>query len=369
MSAMMKDVVSAVRSDAVGNAQQAAGGAELTVFALRDRLSRFQATRNGLAVLLLVIDVTLFGIGQGLVLSGLGVGSLVVGGLLTWIAITRLFVIGHDACHGAYTDRPWLNRLIGRIAFLASLTPFSLWRVGHNVVHHGFNNLRGRDFVWEPHDPESFAKLSPARQRMERIYRSAIGPGIYYGIEIWWTRLYFPAKRYLVAERFEFTADSLLVTAFAALWLGTLGFVGAHQGLSLWAVFACGFVLPFVLWNWTMGLVIYLHHTHPDIPWFADKKAWTRARAQVSATIHLRLPRAFNALLHYIMEHPAHHLDASIPLYHLRAAQRELESLFGNCPNIRFSLREYLRVVRTCKLFDYTRGDWAPFPRSTASAN
>ena len=131
-----------------------------------------------------------------------------------------------------------LVRLIGRIAFLASLTPFSLWRVGHNVVHHGFNNLRGRDFVWEPHDPESYAKLSPARQRMERIYRSAIGPGIYYGVEIWWTRLYFPAKRYLVAERFEFTADSLLVTAFAALWLGTLALVGLHQGLSLWAVFA-----------------------------------------------------------------------------------------------------------------------------------
>ena len=68
------------------------------------------------------------------------------------------------------------------------------------------------------------------------------------------------------------------------------------------------------------------------------------------------------------MEHPAHHLDASIPLYHLRAAQRELETLFGNCPNIRFSFREYLRVVRTCKLFDYTRGDWAPFPRRPASA-
>lgn len=72
MNAMIKDVVSPVRSDAVGNAQQAAGGAELTVFALRDRLSRFQATRNGLAVLLLVIDVTLFGIGQALVLSASG---------------------------------------------------------------------------------------------------------------------------------------------------------------------------------------------------------------------------------------------------------------------------------------------------------
>ncbi len=340
---------------------------ELTVFALRDRLSRFQQARNGLAVLLLVIDIAVLALGQALVLSGLGWLSLIGGSLLTWIAITRLFVIGHDACHGAYTSKPWLNKLIGRTAFLASLTPFSLWRVGHNVVHHGFNNLRGRDFVWAPLDPEGYAALSPLRQRMERIYRSAFGPGIYYFVEIWWRKMYFPARDQLASARAEFTGDSVLVTVFGAAWLATLAVIGTQRGINLFAVIGLGFVLPFILWNWTMGLVVYLHHTHPDIPWFADKKAWTRARAQVSATIHLRMPKPFNALLHYIMEHPAHHLDAGIPLYHLKAAQKELEGLFGNCPNIHFTFREYLHVVRTCKLFDYTRGAWTPFPRESAA--
>src|ERR1044072_5701043 len=45
------------------------------------------------------------------------------------IAIARLFVIGHDACHGSYTKYDWLNKVIGRIAFLPSLTPFSVWDV------------------------------------------------------------------------------------------------------------------------------------------------------------------------------------------------------------------------------------------------
>src|SRR5687767_15887362 len=31
------------------------------------------------------------------------------------IAIARLFVIGHDACHGSYTQYDWLNKVIGRI--------------------------------------------------------------------------------------------------------------------------------------------------------------------------------------------------------------------------------------------------------------
>ncbi len=58
-----------------------------------------------------------------------------------WIA--RLFVIGHDACHGSYTPNKTLNKWIGRIAFLPSLTPYSLWEIGHNLAHHGFTNLKG----------------------------------------------------------------------------------------------------------------------------------------------------------------------------------------------------------------------------------
>ena len=65
-----------------------------------------------------------------------------------WIA--RLFVIGHDACHGSYTPNKVLNEWIGRIAFLPSLTPYSLWEIGHNLAHHGFTNLKGRDYVWTP---------------------------------------------------------------------------------------------------------------------------------------------------------------------------------------------------------------------------
>jgi fatty acid desaturase len=51
----------------------------------------------------------------------------------------RLLIIGHDACHGVYTDSPRQNRRIGKIAFLPSLTPYR-WRevVQHGAVsHHG----------------------------------------------------------------------------------------------------------------------------------------------------------------------------------------------------------------------------------------
>ena len=63
-------------------------------------------------------------------------------GLAAGFVIGRLFIIGHDGCHQSLTPHRGLNKVIGRIAFLPSLTPYSLWDTGHNVVHHGYTNLR-----------------------------------------------------------------------------------------------------------------------------------------------------------------------------------------------------------------------------------
>src|SRR4051812_19094841 len=78
-------------------------------------------------------------------------------GMAAGFVTGRLFIIGHDACHQSLTPRRRLNHWLGRIAFLPSLTPYSLWEVGHNVVHHGYTNLKGFDFVWAPHTRAEFA--------------------------------------------------------------------------------------------------------------------------------------------------------------------------------------------------------------------
>ena len=75
-----------------------------------------------------------------------------------------------------------------------------------------------------------------------------------------------------------------------------------------------------------MGWAIFEHHTHPDVPWFDDEAAWRAAGAQVACTVHVILPMPCDALLHFIMQHTAHHLDVTIPLYRLRDAQRVVEN-------------------------------------------
>ena len=83
----------------------------------------------------------------------------IVLGLVAGFWIGRLFILGHDACHQSYTPHRELNKWLGRIAFLSSLTPYSLWEIGHNVVHHGQTNLKGFDFVWAPLSLEEYEAL------------------------------------------------------------------------------------------------------------------------------------------------------------------------------------------------------------------
>jgi omega-6 fatty acid desaturase (delta-12 desaturase) len=106
-----------------------------------------------------------------------------------------------------------------------------------------------------------------------------------------------------------------------------------------------------------------LHHTHPDVVWYADKSAWLKAQGILHGTVRYRVRPWWNLLLHNIMEHAAHHLDPRIPLYRLKAAQTALARLVPDIPVVELSLRTYWQSVRQCKLFDFERRQWVGFPR------
>ncbi len=54
------------------------------------------------------------------------------------------FNIGHDAIHGAYSSKPWINRLMS-LSFEFCGASVYVWRMYHNVVHHTYTNIPGAD--------------------------------------------------------------------------------------------------------------------------------------------------------------------------------------------------------------------------------
>lgn len=52
--------------------------------------------------------------------------------------------IGHDAIHGAYSSRPWVNRLLGCGFDLIGASSYA-WRYTHNIAHHTYPNIDDLD--------------------------------------------------------------------------------------------------------------------------------------------------------------------------------------------------------------------------------
>jgi omega-6 fatty acid desaturase (delta-12 desaturase) len=327
--------------------------------AQRKSIRSFRESSDLKAAGLCVLDIGLFTLTLVAAILIPNIFVKVIASLAVGLQIARLFVLGHDACHQSLFEHRQLNRWVGRLLFMPSLTPYSLWEVGHNLGHHVYTNLRGMDYVWTPLSKAEFDALPHWRQLAERFYRSGFGYGAYYLVELWWRKLFFASRSEIPTQRPEFMADSLLALGFGAAWIGLL------VGAAIWTqqnpvtLVITGFVVPFLVWNWIMGAVIFFHHTHPLLAWYNDIDQWEAARDTGCNTVHVLFRGKLGRVLNNIMEHPAHHLDVRIPLYKLEAANRILHE--PSQVTQPFSLRLIRDCVGQCKLYDYEAHHWTDF--------
>jgi linoleoyl-CoA desaturase len=93
------------------------------------------ATGYGMVMLMFVI--------MGIGISGIGLGIM------------------HDANHGAYSTKKWVNRMMGNtLNLVGGYAP--TWRFQHNVLHHTYTNIEGMD---EDIDPGGVMRFSPHAER------------------------------------------------------------------------------------------------------------------------------------------------------------------------------------------------------------
>lgn len=96
--------------------------------------------------------------------------ALILSGIVTsgWVMIALVVIMGfglagiglsvmHDANHGAYSSKRWLNTLIGYSMNLIGANAFN-WKMQHNVLHHSYTNVHEED---EDISPRGVLRLSP----------------------------------------------------------------------------------------------------------------------------------------------------------------------------------------------------------------
>lgn len=115
---------------------------------------------NGAMVLKTVVMFSLYFVPYAFIIAG-SVSSLFA--LLSLYAVMGIGLAGigmsvmHDANHGAYSNKSWVNDLLGYSLNLVGGNAFN-WKVQHNVLHHTFTNIEGVD---EDITPRGVLRFSP----------------------------------------------------------------------------------------------------------------------------------------------------------------------------------------------------------------
>jgi len=94
------------------------------------------------ALILIPFSIALYGyllLGNYSGISGILL-SILFGLTLVCIA----FNVMHDACHGSYSSKKWVNGFMGLSMNALGSNAF-IWKIKHNIIHHTYTNIDGID--------------------------------------------------------------------------------------------------------------------------------------------------------------------------------------------------------------------------------
>ena len=306
--------------------------------------------------------------GRDLVMYGLIVTGLILVNnpfavialwVLSAMVISGLFIVAHDAAHGALFSSKRLNRVIGTIAMLPSWHVYEGWTLGHNRIHHGYTVREGFDFVWHPYTPEQYEAMSTLGRLRHRFEWSWFGAGAYYLREVWLHKMIVgaPPARWAKSIR----RDRIIVWSFvaaASLALGALSWASYGSVIGvLWMILKV-LVIPFLGFNFVIASFVHVHHIQPNIRWW-KRREWTKWHGQMEGTTVLRARFGLNFFFHWIMVHVPHHVDMRIPMYNLELATDAMKKAFpGTIHDEPLRFMDFVRNTRVCRLYDFDEARW-----------
>ncbi len=308
------------------------------------------------------LDLTLYlGAMTGVFVSQSPWAKLVFG-ILAGCAVAFMFVWAHDAAHGALFESDRVAEVFGTLFMLPSFNMYRLWCHGHNRVHHGFTSFTPIDWIWCPLTPQQYAASSRGRRFVYRLERSPYTCALHYLLRVWWPGMVLFKPDPKTRDRTMVILDKWFTLLFAIGWSAVAWrFGGGFLGV------VAGVVVPFLVFNYFIALFVYLHHTHPDVPYFDHRPEWSNTIGQVYCSILVRCSRLSEMLVHNIMIHVPHHVEPRIPFYHLKRAYADLQREYGEFMHeYRFRWSTVRMIFKQCKLYDFETQVWYTFRDAAA---
>ena len=209
----------------------------------------------------------------GLILTGWFSGPV----MLLLAAVSGLgiagigFSVAHDALHGAYSENPRVNWLLGFSMDLIGGSGY-LWKITHNIIHHTYTNIHGTD---EDLAVSPLLRLSPHAERYWfHRYQHIYALGLYSLTTIFW--VFMKDFKYLLkrdlgpyADRRHSAQDVLTLLGWKVVyysWSLVIPFLVIDRP---WWQILLGIVVAHLVAGFALGIVFQLAHVieetaHPE---------------------------------------------------------------------------------------------------------
>jgi linoleoyl-CoA desaturase len=205
----------------------------------------------GLYLLLLSVHLSLF---PGIVISG----------LLGFVLASIGFNIMHDACHGSYSRKPWVNNIMGLTLNMLGGNAF-IWKFKHNIIHHTYTNIDGidDDIAKSPIMRQCESQKWVRAHRFQHIYVVLL-----YAVSsfLWVSTMDF--GKYFKRKIHNTHLQKMDLSEHVIFWLSKVMYVLFYIIIPVhfvgWTAWAIGFASMHVMLGLTLALVFQLAHVVED---------------------------------------------------------------------------------------------------------
>ncbi|AEO57349.1 bifunctional D12/D15 fatty acid desaturase [Thermothelomyces thermophilus ATCC 42464] len=270
-------------------------------------------------------------------------------GYVQGLVCTGIWILAHEAGHGAFSVHRRLNDVVGWTLHSALLVPYFSWKFSHHR-HHRFTGHMGKDMAFVPATKEDRKKRRLADLYLDRelledvpavqllkllahqlagwqmylLFNVSAGPDSQQRKASWWRVSHFePTSAVFRPSEAVYVAitDVGLALVAALLYL-------ASTVVGWKTVFLMYGVPYFWVHHWLIAIT-YLHHTHPEVHHF-DAESWTFVKGAL-ATVDRDFGFVGRHLFHGIIDtHVVHHLFPRIPFYKAEEATEAIKPLLGD---------------------------------------
>jgi linoleoyl-CoA desaturase len=166
----------------------------------------------------------------------------------------------HDACHGSFSSRKWVNETLGYTLNALGGNSF-IWKFKHNIIHHTYTNIDGidDDIAKSPIMRQCSSQKWVPAHRFQHIYVVLV-----YAISTFAWVFLMDFTKYFKQKVFTTTLQKMSRKDHFIFWISKVLYILFYIAIPVyfvgWPAWAIGFASMHVIMGLTLALVFQLAH-------------------------------------------------------------------------------------------------------------